>query len=69
EISGNKLIKLSPELQDLIDWNLIESKNRLYFRTIEDANKNGQFDKTDIIYYHFVDLSAKDWRVMDYKPV
>lgn len=69
EISGKRLMKLSPDLQDLIDWNVIESKNRLYFRTIEDANKNGQFDKTDIIYYHFVDLSNKDWKVLDYKPI
>ncbi|MET0760289.1 MAG: hypothetical protein ABWZ56_07705 [Flavobacterium sp.] len=69
EISGKKLMKLSPELQDLIDWNLVESKNRLYFRTIEDANKNGQFDKNDILYYHFVDLSNQGWIVMDYKPV
>lgn len=69
EISGKRLMKLSPELQDLIDWNVLESKNRLYFRTIEDANKNGQFDKTDIIYYHFVDLSNNGWKVLDYKPI
>ncbi len=68
EISGKKFTKLSTDFQELIDWNLIESKNRLYFRTIEDTNKNGQFDKDDVIHYNYVDL-AKDWTIVSYKPV
>lgn len=69
EISGKKFTKLSVDFQELIDWNLIESKNRLYFRTIEDTNKNGEFDKNDVILYHYVDLSSKDWKLESYKPV
>lgn len=69
EISGNNLTKLSLDFQELIDWNLVESKNRLYFRTIEDTNKNGKFDKNDIIHYHFADLNNKDWKVSDYSPI
>lgn len=69
EISGRNFTKLSPDMQELIDWNLIESKNRLYFRTIEDTNKNGQFDKNDLVNYYFVDLSAKVWKLESYKPV
>lgn len=69
DISGNDFMKLSPDMQELIDWNLVESKNRLYFRTIEDTNKNGQFDKNDVILYYYVDLSNKDWKLENYKPV
>jgi hypothetical protein len=69
EISGNRLTKISPDFQELIDWNLIESKNSLYFRTIEDTNKNGQFDKNDVVHYNFVDLSSKDWKVSMYNPI
>lgn len=69
EISGNRFMKISTDFQELIDWNLIESKNRLYFRTIEDTNKNGEFDKNDILHYHFVDLSTKDWKVSNYNPI
>ncbi|MFM2367965.1 MAG: hypothetical protein RL619_261, partial [Bacteroidota bacterium] len=54
EISGAKLTKLSDSYQELIDWNLIESNNRLYFRTVEDTNKNGQFDKMDVVHYNYV---------------
>ena len=69
DVSGNGFVKLSSDLEELIDWKMTESKNRLYFRTIEDTNKNGEFDKSDVIHYHFVDLLAKDWKVSDYKPV
>jgi hypothetical protein len=68
EISGNKFTKLSPDFQELIDWNLIETSNKLYFRTIEDINKNGEFDKKDVVHYHFVDLSNKEFKVQDYQP-
>lgn len=69
DISGKDFTKLSPDMQELIDWNLVESKNRLYFRTIEDTNKNGQFDKNDVILYYYVDLSNKAWKLESYKPV
>jgi hypothetical protein len=68
-IGGERFTKLSPDMQELIDWKLIESKNRLYFRTIEDANKNGAFDKDDIVHYNYVDLAAKEWTVTAYKPI
>lgn len=69
DISGANFIKISTDFQELIDWNYIESKNRLYFRTIEDANKNGAFDKKDILHYHFVDMASKDWKASDYNPM
>ncbi|MFV5692297.1 hypothetical protein ACM55K_09765 [Flavobacterium sp. LT1R49] len=69
EISGDRLTKLSDSYQELIDWNLIESNNRLYFRTVEDTNKNGQFDKMDVVHYNYVDLSNKEWKIISYKPV
>ncbi|RZJ67765.1 MAG: hypothetical protein EOO50_04105 [Flavobacterium sp.] len=69
DISGKRLAKISPEYQELIDWNFIESKNRLYFRSIEDTNKNGEFDKDDVLHYNYVDLLSADWKAIEYKPV
>ena len=66
DISGNQFTKISLDFQELIDWNVVESMNRLYFRTIEDTDKNGEFDKKDKLHYHFIDLSGKDWKVSDY---
>lgn len=68
-ISGQKFTKLSPDFQELIDWKIIESKNILYFRTIEDTNKNGEFDAEDNMQYHAVNLLDKEWKVSNYKPI
>ena len=68
-ISGQRFTKLSADFQELIDWKIIESKNILYFRTIEDTNKNGEFDAEDKLQYHFVNLMDKDWKVNSYKPI
>ena len=67
-ISGDNFTKLSEEFQELIDWNIIEAQNRLYFRCIEDINKNGAFDKNDKVHYHFVNLLSEDWKVEAYTP-
>ena len=69
DISGNNFIKLSADFQELIDWNLIESKSRIYFRAIEDINKNGAFDKDDKVHYHYLDVLAKEFKVQEYYPV
>lgn len=69
EISGNRFVKISVDFQELIDWNIVESINRLYFRTIEDTDKNGKFDKKDKLHYHFINLSNKDWKSNEYNPI
>lgn len=68
-INGTNFIKLSPDFQEVIDWKLLESKNRLYFRSVEDINKNGAFDKDDKVHYHFVDLTNKILKVEEYNPI
>ena len=68
-IAGQKFTKLSVDFQELIDWKVIESKNLLYFRTIEDTNKNGEFDSEDKLQYHIVNLLDKDWKVTSYMPI
>lgn len=69
DISGNNFVKLSPDLNELIDWNVVEANGKLYFRTIEDSNKNGAFDNNDIVHYHVVNLLSKEWKASDYSPV
>lgn len=68
-IDGTNFTKLTAEFHELIDWDTLPIKNRLYFRSIEDSNKNGDFDKEDKISYQFIDLSDKDWKVKQYKPI
>lgn len=69
DISGNNFVKVSPDLNELIDWNVIDANGKLYFRSIEDSNKNGAFDKNDVLHYHVVNLLSKEWKATDYSPV
>jgi hypothetical protein len=69
DTSGNKFTKISPDLNELIDWNSIDSNGKIYFRTIEDSNKNGAFDKNDLVHYHYINLLSNDWESKEYKPV
>lgn len=69
EISGASFQKLTPYFQELIDWNLVEAKSRLYFRSTEDTNKNGGFDKDDKVFYYYVNLLDKEWKLNEYKPL
>ncbi len=68
-ISGSKFIKLSADYQELVDWKIIESQHLLYFRTIEDTNKNGAFDAKDQMQYQYVNLKDGRWTVTAYHPI
>lgn len=66
---GSNFNKISSDLSELIDWNVIDATGKLYFRSIDDSNKNGAFDKDDKIHYHFVNLLSKDLKVLEYNPI
>ncbi|MHC5201272.1 hypothetical protein [Myroides sp. LJL119] len=67
--SGLEFLKLNPDYQEVLDWSLVAQNARLYFRCIEDVNKNGAFDKDDIIHYYYLDLLHKDFQVVSYDPL
>jgi hypothetical protein len=69
QMGGKNFTKLSSELRELLDWNFIEVQNRLYFRTIEDNNKNGEFDKNDKLHYQYTNILDNNWEVIEYKPL
>lgn len=65
--NGNDFTKISPNFQELVDWSVVDKLNRIYFRTIEDTNKNGDFDKDDKVHYYYVSL-LQPWEVVEYEP-
>lgn len=69
DISGSNFKKISTDFQELIDWQLVLSLNRLYFRTIEDTNKNGKFDKADKINYQYLNLLSPEFAIQEYRPL
>lgn len=69
DISGKNFKKMSVDMQELVDWSMIDAQGKLYFRTIEDINKNGAFDKNDAVHYHYADLLVPEWTVTEYEPI
>ncbi len=67
DISGSHFTKISADFQEVIDWNVIDAQNRLYFRTIDDTNKDGAFGKDDRTHYFFLDLTSKDWKPQEFE--
>jgi hypothetical protein len=65
-INGENLTKLTEDYQELIDWKYLPAKNGIYFRTVEDTNKNGEFDSADKIIYSFVDLNSKEFKALPF---
>lgn len=68
-IDGKNFTKLTDDYQELIDFNVIEAQKRLYFRSVEDKNKNGAFDDNDKLNYYYVDLMSEEWTKTPYRPV
>jgi hypothetical protein len=67
--NGDDFVKVSTNLQELVDWTVIDLQNRLYFRTIEDVNKNGAFYKDDQMHYYYADLMEVMPNPIEYFPV
>lgn len=67
--NGTNFTKLTPDFQELLDWEVVSENNRLYFRSIEDINKNGEFDSDDTINYYYVDLNQPTWELQTYAPL
>lgn len=68
QIDGKNFTKLSTDFQELIDWKYLEVTNSIFFRTVEDTNKNGEMDSKDRVVYSKVYLLDKEWKVENYDP-
>ena len=66
-IDGTSFTKLTPDFHELLEWKIIDHK--LYFRTIEDINKNGEFDSKDAVHYSYVNLLKDEWKMETYNPL
>ena len=68
-VDGKNFKKLSPEFGELIDWVFIPSTSSVYFRIVEDSDKNGEFEPGDKIRYFTVNLLEKELKAEEYFPV
>ncbi|MCH4824570.1 hypothetical protein ML462_15460 [Gramella lutea] len=66
KINGKAFEKITPENQEIIDYNIIKLQNRLYFRTIEDIDKDGKFDNEDKIHHFYIDFDNEELKPKEY---
>jgi len=69
KVDGSDFKKLSRELHEFYDWNWIKGESRIYFRTLEDKNKDGELNNQDQFHYYHIDFSGDSYAVTEYNPV
>jgi hypothetical protein len=69
KVDGSDFKKLTKELHEFYDWNFIKGESRIYFRTLEDRNKDGVLNNKDKFHYYFIDFSDDKYSVTEYNPV
>ena len=58
--NGENFKRISPGNQQLIDWETSDVLGLLYFRTMEDIDRNGEFDEKDRLNLYEYDLIKED---------
>jgi hypothetical protein len=67
--NGKNFRKLTPDLEELIDWKWMSNTGFLYFRTVKDTNKSGSFDAEDQAHYYRVNMLLDDVHAEEFKPI
>ncbi|MBT29599.1 MAG: hypothetical protein CMO01_08040 [Thalassobius sp.] len=65
-LDGEILKKLTVDFHLLKDWRIYAVNNRIYFNTMEDADRNGEFNHKDKAHYYFIDLDDNELNINEY---
>jgi hypothetical protein len=68
-MDGTGFRKITKELHELYDWKSVKGQRKLYFRTLEDINKDGQLNNKDKFHYYYIDFSKEEYSITEYNPV
>lgn len=69
QLNGKGLKKLTPAFHELLDMRVLSINKKLYFRTLEDIDKNGRFNSKDKIHHFYVSLDNRQFNVIEYDPL
>ncbi|MFZ1806156.1 MAG: hypothetical protein WAU36_02985 [Cyclobacteriaceae bacterium] len=67
-LNGTGFRKLTLDNHELLDWRVVTINKRLYFRTVEDVNTDGEFDSDDNVHHYFTNLE-REFEVVEYNPL
>ena len=69
KIDGSGLKKVSPTEQVVLEAQILDEMNRLYFRTFEDTDANGRLDLQEKPHNYYVDLASEELKATEYFPL
>jgi hypothetical protein len=68
-IDGTDFKKLTKNEHDYFSGELLKEELKYYYKTIEDVNHDGEFDKHDQFHYYYLDFSSDPIKVIEYNPL
>lgn len=68
-LDGTKFTKITEDYHYFDTDQLILKNNKYYFRTLEDVNKDGVFNKKDKYHYYYLDLAHDGFSPVEYFPL
>lgn len=69
KIDGTGFKKISKEMHEFYDYCLIKGENNIYFRTLEDKNKDGKLNNKDKFHYYFIEFTENTYNIKEYNPL
>ena len=60
---------MSPTEQVVLEAQILDEMNRLYFRTFEDTDANGRLNIEERSHNYYVDLASEEIKVTEYFPL
>lgn len=66
---GTGFKKMTKDQHEYYGGELIKEELKFYFKTIEDANHDGQFDRMDSFHYYYLDFSKDTVGIFEYNPL
>ena len=68
KLDGSGFTKITSEGHQIDNAEWRNWCSRYYFRTLEDVNKDGKFDKKDKYHYYYINFSTEPYKVIEYNP-
>lgn len=68
-LDGTNFTKITKDYHYFDTDQLILKNNKYYFRTLEDVNQDGVFNKKDKYHYYYIDLSKDGFKPVEYFPL
>lgn len=68
-LDGSSFTKITKDYHYFDVSKLLLTNEKYYFRTLEDVNKDGLFNKKDKYHYYYIDLINGDFTPVEYFPL